>query len=104
MHDITAKAFHAGVKTITDAIAAWDKAEIDVLAALLEALHEYCEAFDETAADYVDFADLPSADMPPDVDTGYPVWSIDTNGNMLVGDELNETMTLAEYREQQNAA
>lgn len=42
---------------------------------------------------------LPSQDIPDDVDTSYPVWAMDKNGDMLVGDSADEIISLEEFRQ-----
>lgn len=66
----------------------WDKADINELRDLLNKIDR----------EEIDMSDLPTADIPEDVDTSFPVWAMDNAGNMLVGDSADQIMTLAEYR------
>ena len=45
-------------------------------------------------------ADLPTAPIPDDINTLYPVWSIDLAGNALVGNGADEIMSLDEIHEE----
>lgn len=74
-------------------IVLWDLEDITELRDLLNTINR----------DEIDMSDLPSADIPEDVDTSYPVWAMDKAGNMLVGDAADQVMTLAEYRAEQEA-
>jgi hypothetical protein len=92
------------VSAAAAAVNAWDKQDIDELADLLTAYQDACaEAEFDIQHGGVDMADLPSADMPDDVDTSYPVWAMDVHGGMLVGSDAQSTMTLVEYRDEQAA-
>lgn len=104
-HDLKAKAVDLGATHIAQAIKAWDKKSADDLIEMLQALDEFCDENDCRADEYVDLASLPSADIPTDVDTLYPVWAMDADENLIVGRCISEfgTMTLADYREEKAA-
>ena len=44
---------------------------------------------------------LPSAPIPPDIDTGYPVWAMDNHGYCLVGNTADEIEHVNSIREGQ---
>lgn len=97
--DIVSTAANTGAHYIATLISAWDKSDVNDLHAMVAALYEFCEVNGLEAETLVDVTDLPSADIPDDVDTSYPVWAMDINDNLLVGETLDTVMTLAEYRE-----
>jgi hypothetical protein len=73
-------------ETISAQIAAWDLQDVRKLRDLLVELGAYRgELGYINAGDYVDFSDLPSAPIPEDIDTAYPVWAMDVQGYALVG-------------------
>lgn len=81
-------------------IRAWDVANIRVLRDLLNELRA-CRDEDGAEIDtqaYVDMTSLPSAEIPADIDTSYPVWAVDLDGNALVGGSADEIETLDEIR------
>lgn len=81
-------------------IRAWDLSDIRVLRDLLNEL-DGCRDEDGAEIDtqaYIDMTSLPSAEIPADIDTSYPVWAVDLDGNALVGDDANEIETLDEIR------
>lgn len=100
MNTYLTDAIDTGADFLIRLIKAWDKKDIEQLQLMVEALNDYCDAHGINFDQYIDMTDLPSVDIPKDVDTSYPVWAMDENGGMLVGDTGRETMTLAEYREQ----
>ena len=51
--------------------------------------------------DVVDMASLPSAPIPPDIDTSYPVWAMDTRGYCLVGSTADQIERVDSIREAQ---
>lgn len=81
------------------AIRAWDKQDIHDLLAMIEDLGVVAAEAGLDPQGYVDMSALPSAPIPDDVDTAYPVWAMDRAGNMLVGDDASDVITLDEYRE-----
>ena len=84
---------------IAIAIENWDKNDITEL---LDLLRDYAvEIGDDDMAYEIDMSNLPSADIPADIDTGYPVWALDARGYCLIGDGADEICTLAELRQQQ---
>lgn len=98
MSKLLDQAVDSGATLITNAIKAWDKQNVEELRDMIADLNEFCEANDLHTDSYLDMTSLPSAEIPADVDTGYPVWAMDLNGGLLVGDTGDETMTLEEYR------
>ena len=42
---------------------------------------------------------LPTAEIPDDVDTGYPIWAMDWLDNCLVGDSADAVESLDDIRE-----
>ena len=68
----------------------WDGEDIGELIELLQE----AKKFDAN----IDMASLPGAPIPDDIDTSYPVWAMDRSGNMLVGNDADQTMTIEEYR------
>ena len=89
-----------GALHIAAAIKAWDKRDADELIGMLQALDQFCDANDLESDHYVDLIDLPSAGIPTDVDTGYPIWAMDVDDNLVTGQSIAEfsTLPLAEYR------
>lgn len=77
----------------------WDKARVTTLRDMINDLHDYCRSEDMDAGQFIDMASLPTVEIPADVDTSYPVWAMDADGNLLVGDTAQEIETLAKYRE-----
>jgi len=94
-------AAHAGASCIAAHIRDWDTKDADRLVDMLQALTTFCDGNDLNANDYVDLACLPSADIPSDVDTSYPIWAMDLENNLVVGETPDDlsTLPLAEYRE-----
>jgi hypothetical protein len=93
-------AAHIGALHIAAAITAWDKKDADALIEMLQSLEEFCYANELDSDNYVDLAHLPSAAIPTDVDTGYPIWAMDVDDNLITGQSIAElsTLPLAEYR------
>jgi len=60
---------------------------------LIEELGEIQESMDEQdwkAWADENYAQLPSAPIPPEADTSYPIWAMDNGGYCLVGDSADE--------------
>jgi hypothetical protein len=74
-------------ETIAAEIAAWDLQDVRKLRDLIVELGACRDEFGGhiNAQHYVDFSNLPSAPIPNDIDTGYPVWAMDVQGCALVG-------------------
>lgn len=68
----------------TNAIENWDHENVEDLRDMLAELKEANER-NQFMVDEVDMADLPSEDIPDDIDTSYPVWAMDKRGFCLVG-------------------
>lgn len=47
----------------------------------------------------LDITDLPSVEIPDDLDTSYPIWAMDKQGCCLVGELLNHIEHIDEIRE-----
>lgn len=89
------------IEAIVANIQDWDMKDIRVLRDLILELGRfyYRGEYKTCAEEFVDMADLPSAPIPDDIDTGYPVWSIDLAGNALVATGADSIMSLDEIRE-----
>jgi hypothetical protein len=74
-------------ETVAAEIRAWDLQDVRKLRDLIVELGAYRGELGGyiNAQHYVDFSDLPSAPIPDDIDTGYPVWAMDVQGYALVG-------------------
>lgn len=82
----------------------WDLQNVSVLIALIddleEALYDLSSIGENVrpASDWIDFCDLPSADIPKWVDTGYPVWAADKNGMLMIESDPFRVVSLAQMR------
>jgi acyl-[acyl carrier protein]--UDP-N-acetylglucosamine O-acyltransferase len=87
-------------EAIAAEIAAWDLQDVRRLRELLDELEACCDDFGRpiNTDPYVDFSDLPSAPIPDDIDTGYPVWAMDVQGYALVGDDARDIEHIDEIR------
>lgn len=81
-------------------IKSWNRQSIATLLGMLSELDAECTEHELDRQAYVNMSMLPSAPIPDDVDTSYPIWAIDEQGEMLIGAAADDTMTLAEYREE----
>lgn len=90
-----------GAQHIANAIETWDKIDADRLIEMLRSLESFCDANDLKSSDYVDWTSLPSAAIPDDVDTGYPIWAMDQSSRLVAGQCADDlwSLPLAEYRE-----
>jgi hypothetical protein len=82
-------------------IKAWDKMDVTELLSMLEELGESIKDGGDPhdrIDNYVTMSALPTAPIPKDVDTSYPVWAMDRDGDMLVGADADDIMSLEEYR------
>jgi len=88
-------------KYIVRRINAWDKKDIRFLQSRIAELKTltYEDGDKIDPQDYLDMSSLPTATIPDDVDTSYPIWSIDETGNCLVGDDATQIETLSSIRE-----
>lgn len=89
------------VKKAAGAVESWDTENVRDLIEALQELEEANSEVDEEDRVEVDLQSLPTAPIPEDVDTSWPVWAMDANQVLLVGETADEIMTLAEYREHQ---
>lgn len=87
-------------------IKAWNKQDVFELRNLIVELEEAIKAEGENGRrdQYIDLAQLPSAEIPADVNTGYPVWAMDAAGRLLVGADVREVVTLEQYREERGTS
>ncbi len=88
-------------ESLASAITSWDRENITDL---LDLIKEFEGLRDEDGdeyrlEDYVDMASLPTAPIPDDIDTSYPVWAVDQNGMALVGTNADEVESLDEIRD-----
>lgn len=81
-------------------IAAWDMQDISVLRDLISEIRDYRDENGERVDTerFIDMTSLPSAEIPADIDTTYPVWAIDAQGRALVGAGADSIETLDEIR------
>lgn len=86
----------AASRTTADAIRRWDRKDIHHLVELLAVLDDLSNRIDRQAEDYVTMSNLPSAPIPPGVDTAYPVWALDAKGMALVGEGADEVEPIKE--------
>ena len=86
-----------------EAIHNWDCENIYELGALIRDAGNLLanSLADNRLENLIDFAyrlaDLPTAGIPDDIDTSYPVWACDVQGRCLVGN-LDRVQTLDEIR------
>lgn len=76
----------------------WDLQDASDLRNMLTELQAACRDEDIDAQHVIDMTSLPSAPIPADVDVSYPVWSMDMEGRMLVGENADMIKTLESYR------
>jgi len=85
-------------RIIAREVRAWDTEDISELVGLLTRLDEITDRGDQSAEDYVRMDSLPSAPIPEGVDTAYPVWAVDKQGQALVGPGADEVESVEEVR------
>ena len=85
-------------RIIAREVRAWDTEDISELVGLLTKLDETTDRADRKAEDYVRMDSLPSAPIPEGVDTAYPVWAVDKQGQALVGPGADEVESVEEVR------
>jgi hypothetical protein len=85
-------------RIIAREVRAWDTEDVARLVELLTKLDETADRADRRAEDYVRMDALPSAPIPEEVDTGYPVWAVDKHGQALVGEGADEVESIEEIR------
>lgn len=85
---------------ISAEIRAWDLSDVTDLRALIAELSKCRDENDDPidTQDYIDMTSLPSAEIPDDVDTSYPVWAVDRSGYAMVGDGADRIEHLDEVR------
>jgi len=84
----------------------WDKKNVHTLLSYIRELNEICESESGPNAFSIDqeiaFSDLPTIDIPSEIDTSYPVWAMDVNKDCLVGSGVDmEIESLEEVRASQ---
>lgn len=79
------------------AIQAWDKQDVRDLREMLRTAREL-DADAGGDGQFIDMSALPTAPIPEDVDTSYPVWALDEQGYALVGDDADQIETLDQVR------
>jgi hypothetical protein len=67
----------------------WDRRDVNRLNQLLEEM-ESGLTDNEELGDFLDPADVPSADPPPGLESDHPLWAVDEAGFALVGREARE--------------
>lgn len=97
-------ALQRSAEALAEKIRAWDTENVNDLLDMLTRLENTVARIDESGQpcdidNYIDLTDLPTAPMPDDVDTSFPVWAMDKQGRMLVGDTADQIETLDEYRD-----
>ncbi|MFA7121571.1 MAG: hypothetical protein WC277_08805, partial [Bacilli bacterium] len=85
-------------RIIAREVRAWDTEDVARLVELLTKLDETADRADRKAEDYVRMDALPSAPIPEEVNTGYPVWAVDKRGQALVGEGADEVESIEEVR------
>jgi hypothetical protein len=85
-------------RIIAREVRAWDTEDVARLVELLTKLDETADRADRRADDYVRMDALPSAPIPEEVDTSYPVWAVDKRGQALVGEGADEVESIEEVR------
>ena len=85
-------------RIIAREVRAWDTEDISELVGLLTRLDAIGDRADWSAEDYVRMDSLPSAPIPEGVDTAYPVWAVDKQGQALVGEGADEVESVEEVR------
>jgi hypothetical protein len=87
-------------RIIAREVRAWDTEDISELVGLLTRLDAIGDRADRRvgAEDYVRMDALPSAPIPEGVDTAYPVWAVDKQGQALVGEGADEVESIEEVR------
>jgi len=85
-------------RIIAREVRAWDTEDVSRLVELLTKLDETTDRADRRAEDYVRMDSLPSAPIPEGVDTAYPVWAVDKQGQALVGPGADEVESVEEVR------
>lgn len=78
------------IETIAANIMNWDKQDVEQLRDMIADLHEECEQSDTDPQAFINMSNLPTAEFPAGVDTGYPVWAMDVHGNCLTGDDASD--------------
>ena len=96
----TGKLLHDRARNIVQRIKGWNKVDVKQLRNLVIELYalrdEYGEPLD--TQNYLDMASLPSAEIPDDIDTSYPIWAMDESGSCLVGDGADQIEHLFDIR------
>lgn len=86
-------------KIATAEVMKWDTVDVFRLLEVLTVLNDIAGWAGRKGKDYVPMTDLPSAPIPDDIDTFFPVWAVDRRGLALVGAGADEVMSLEEIRD-----
>ena len=91
-------------EAIAERIRNWDAADVGDLLAMITDLKSCRDdlGYPIDPQGFVDMSDLPSAPIPDDIDTSYPVWAVDIAGRALVGEAADKIMSINEIREAKN--
>ena len=102
--DWTEHLFVTRCRSVARQIKSWNRVNVEHLRRLVSEFQDLQTIAENDGEpfegqDYgVDWSSLPSADLPKDLDTGYPVWAMDEAGRCLVGDGLNRIEHLTEVQ------
>jgi len=103
-HDWTERLFVTRCRSVARQIKSWNRVNIEHLRRLVSEFQDLQTIAENDGEpfegrDYgIDWSSLPSADLPKDLDTSYPVWAMDEAGRCLVGDGLNRIEHLTEVQ------
>jgi len=81
------------VEDLRGMIQEMDRRLSDAEGGMDDELYEEIRAFQDQT-----YTGLPTAEIPEDIDTGYPVWACDKKGRCLVGSGMDTIETLDQIR------
>ena len=102
--DWTERLFVTRCRSVARQIKKWNRVNVEHLRRLVSEFQELQTIAENDGEpfegrDYgIDWSSLPSADLPKDLDTSYPVWAMDESGQCLVGESLNQIEHLTEVQ------
>ena len=102
--DWTERLFVTRCRSVARQIKKWNRVNVEHLRRLVSEFQDLQTIAENDGEpfegrDYgIDWSSLPSADLPKDLDTSYPVWAMDEAGRCLVGDGLNQIEHLTEVQ------
>lgn len=81
----------------------WDHNDVRELKDVLEQIPEVLVSAGKSprTPDVIDYSDIPTEQIPDDVDTSYPIWAMDKRGFCLVGAAANSIEHIDSIRELQ---